>query len=154
MNDKNYKYGFDFIVTLFSLILLIISYCMTVNLIDNSVNFEANNTNTITVDTSDAIMPYRSFIRGAFIFLAPCAMEGINLFVTKMAKKKGLDIFELSIGLMSVILCIYLFFVIFMEKPLSDTCADIIKFMLLVYPLKALVNLLDVILQAIRFRYQ
>ena len=144
MNDKNYKYGFDFIVTLFSLILLIISYCMTVNLIDNSVN----------VDTSDAIMPYRSFIRGAFIFLAPCAMEGINLFVTKMAKKKGLDIFELSIGLMSVILCIYLFFVIFMEKPLSDTCADIIKFMLLVYPLKALVNLLDVILQAIRFRYQ
>lgn len=119
VRDKLKIIGFDVLVDTFNAIVVISSYIITCNILNNAT--EANNF-------------HMEFIKGAFVFIGPCAIEGINLltskstFNSKILNKLDVFILVLSIGL-TILTAIFAILDI-------DKCILLIEIAISVYPIK------------------
>ena len=86
--------GRDLVFCLLSCLVAFISCGMTNQLLE--YNQEGQIINTL------------GFYRGAFIFLAPCAIEALDLITLKKDKEKILDVSGIIIGVASIILTGYI----------------------------------------------
>lgn len=134
MEKTEKNLGLDFVVCLLSCIIAFISHGLTDQLL------EVGESNTINI---------YSFYRGAFIFLAPCAIEAIEL-ITSTKKGNRFDVFELIVGVIGIVLTGYLLYEIIIEK--NAICVQVISLLLLIYPLKFVVHLVDDFLILIKNR--
>lgn len=118
MKDQKAE-GFNFLLYLLTLAIIMISYVLTLMLLDKAAGTAVGNLN---------------FMRASFIFLAPCALEGIALLVSEQGENKAFDTIELVLSALSMIFCIYLAVAVFAQKYFLPPV--IVCIVLAIYPLK------------------
>lgn len=93
------------------------------------------------------------FVRGAFVFISPCALEGISYITSKKIKKIYIDAVEIIIGIISVLLTIILFFLTTSNcNNIPQLVLSCIKVALIIYPLKVGINFTDLLLELLKSR--
>lgn len=142
-------YGVTFFVT-------VLSYAMTVDILKStdiaaisgyvSDAVETANQSSMAIIESIKL----SFLRSSFVFLSPCALEGINLLCSKVTKKHYLDVTEIVIGVFSVLISIYLLGLVF--RGTIPENLQWIQYVLFVYPVKFGINLIDSVLELFKLR--
>ena len=135
MLRKKKAVALDWVINFITSIILFISYSMTVDMLH-------------TATSGAADVP--EFIRGAAVFLIPCAIEGINIIINKTGKKAYVDTIEVVISVASLIAGGYLVYATFANK--YDVPVYLIKPVLLIYPFKYLINFFDGFIELLRLR--
>ena len=126
MADDKKAIALERIINLMTSIVLCISYSMTIDMLTTLENGN---------------LDIFGFIRGAAVFLIPCAIEGINIIMAKTGKKVGIDITELIISVVSLIVGGYLLYSALANKNFLPVI--VIEILLTIYPLKYIINVFD-----------
>lgn len=128
--------GYNLLVNILYLVIVILSYYLTY-IILNDTNEEEK---------------YISFLRGSFVFLSPCALEGLA-FLTTIAKNKGLvDGVETTIAVGSIIVTIILMVIVLGNIEMQKELVYAILVLLGMYPLKYVILFWDTIMLVIKVR--
>ena len=135
MYNTEHNIALEWVISLLTCAITFISYGMTKELLKTS---------------SEGTLIVLDFYRGAFVFLVPCAIEGINLITSKISKKKAIDVCELFIGAAGILLTGYLLYEVIVEGNLL--CAKLISYLLLIYPLKFVISSVDGFIELIKLR--
>lgn len=82
-----------------------------------------------------------AFVRSAFIFISPCALEGTEIIIERMRGMKPLRNKILFVEIIvSVLISLYLFAGCFVDK-IKFIPTEWLKYILLVYPIRILTDL-------------
>ena len=128
--------GYNLLVNILYLAIVILSYYLT---------------HIILSDIGEQ-KEYISFLRGSFVFLSPCALEGVS-FLSTVAKNKGLvDGVETTVAVGSIILTILLMVIVLGNISIPEQLVYVILVLLGMYPLKYVVLFGDTVFLIIRLR--
>lgn len=148
--------GLDFTICGITFIVTVLSYAMTIEILSSSNIASASDqiANSLQVanqsNTAITEATALNFLRSSFVFLSPCALEGINLFCSKVTKKLYLDVVEVIISVISILVSIYLF--LFAFRGTTPTNLQWIPYALLIYPIKFGVNLFSEFFELVKLR--
>lgn len=148
--------GLDMVLCGVTFFVTVLSYEMTVDILKSTdiaaisayvsdAVETANQSSTAVIESIKL-----SFLRSSFVFLSPCALEGINLLCSKATKKFYLDTIEIAIGVLSVLISIYLLVSVF--RGTIPENLQWIRYLLLVYPVKFGINLIDSFFELFKLR--
>lgn len=109
--------GFDFFVDVINIIIIISSYILTITILDDAASLNVN----------------ENFLRGAFVFIAPCAMEGIQILTSKGKTDKTQDGVEVILSLVSMVTTLALAMVLIFN---NNEYVILFRWLIMAYPLK------------------
>ena len=135
MKDIKQTDGLGWLLNVITCVITFISYAIMIDVLN------------VQTDTPPPIDVFR---RDAFIFIIPCAIEGMYFITSKVQKKDIVDKVELIINLLSMGLSAVLFFKIIMNKDI--TYVELVEILLLSYPLKFAVNSFDGLIDLLKAR--
>ena len=112
---------FDFFMDLIYVIIILSSYILTTDILS-----DASNTNAEL-----------DFMRGAFVFIAPCALEAVNTFTSQEKEDKYQDKVEVILSMVGIFTTGILVLILIFDK---GGCAKIINVLIAAYPVKFVSN--------------
>lgn len=127
--------GYDILIKLISLGVVVLSYFYVVTVLNGKMD--------------DTNFLHLQFIKNAFVFIAPAALEGMNILISAAQENKKQDMIEVILSLGCVIIGVFLFIISLLNITYFY---GVFIFAILAYPIRIVSSLVFDILKLLERR--